>query len=177
MRARKGKPATGSKLELPLPRRTRAERAPASSWTLSHGGRELHGKRQGAGAVCHASATLEKKATPPYRRSYGNNGGYIRYPSPSDEVNATPPFPKSQPGAEQWWCREVITRPVSAWEKAPKTTSLTPRAGSQWGFARAKRKAGYHLVANGTQYPVDGAVSFLVSGTGTVVCQVATHQH
>lgn len=33
----------------------------------------------------------KKKATLPYRRSYGNNGGYIRSPSPSDEVKPNLP--------------------------------------------------------------------------------------
>lgn len=49
--------------------------------------------RKGKGPV--RLATLRprwrKKAALPYRRSYGNNGGYIRSPSPSDEVNPNLP--------------------------------------------------------------------------------------
>lgn len=41
---------------------------------------------------------------------------------------------------------------VSVWKQTPKTTSLanlTPRAGSERAFARAKLEAGYFLVPNG----------------------------
>lgn len=45
--------------------------------------------------------------------------------------------------------REVYARLVSARKQTPKTPSLTPRTGSQRAFARAKRQAGYFLLANG----------------------------
>lgn len=87
----KGKAGDGVRARAPAPTGNQGRKSTRQLLDALPRGRELHGNRQGAAVACHASATLEKKATPPYRRSYGNNGGYIRSPSPSDEVNAPPP--------------------------------------------------------------------------------------
>lgn len=92
----------------------------------------------------------KKKAMLPYRRSHGNNGGYIRSPSLSDEVN--PNLPNLDLVLSSGGARERCAHPVSAWEQTPKTTSLTPRTGGQRAFASAKREAGYFLVANGPSW-------------------------
>lgn len=116
-----------------------------------------------------------EKAALPYRRSHGNNGGYIRSPSLSDEVN--PNLPNLDPVLSSGGAREVCAHPVSAWKQTPKTTSLTPRTGSQKGICKGQAGSRIFPGCQRAQLALDGAVPFLVSGTGTVVCQVATHQH